>query len=391
MHIGLFTDCYSPQVNGVVISVQILEQELRNLGHQVTVVTVKVPGYEDDQENILRIPSIPFMRWSEFRLGIPMYNETYRKIKKLGLDVIHTQTEFTVGHIGKHMATLMDIPIVHTYHTMYEDYTHYVVDRKYGKKVVKKIITTSSKYYVKRYDSIIAPTSKTEKALRTYGVRNNINIVPTGIDIEKFEHHMDVDQQADLRKSYGIAEDDYLMLSLGRISKEKSIDAIVRQMPRILKFIPKAKLLVVGDGPFKQTLALMVEEMNLTKSVLFAGQIPFEKVGGFYGTADLFVNASQSETQGLTIIEAMASSLPVVVYDDLNIEGVVMNGHTGRLFKKEDYLGNQIIGAYNNKSETIRMSENAYGIVQKLSKEKFAENVLRVYDKLLQPSYVSVM
>lgn len=391
MHIGLFTDCYSPQVNGVVTSVQILEKELRNLGHQVTVVTVKVPGYEDDHDNVLRIPSVPFMKWSEFRLGIPMYNETYRKIKKLGLDVIHTHTEFTVGFIGKHVATLMDIPIVHTYHTMYEDYTHYVVDRKYGKKVVKKIITTGSKYYVKRFDSIIAPTAKTERALRTYGVRNNINIVPTGIDIEKFEHHLDREQLVAFRQSYGIAEDDFLMLSLGRVSKEKSIDAIIRQMPRLIKFIPKAKLMVVGDGPFRQTLSLMVEELNLREHVIFTGQVPFDDVGNFYSSADLFVNASQSETQGLTIIEAIASNLPVVVYDDLNVEGVVINGYTGRLFKEEDTLGNQIIAAYNNKNETNRMTADAYKVIQTLSKEKFAENILSVYDNLLQTSYVSVM
>lgn len=391
MHIGLFTDCYSPQVNGVVTSVKILENELRKRGHKVTVVTVKVPGYVDDHGNVLRIPSIPFMKWSEFRLGIPMYNETYRKIKKLGLDVIHTHTEFTVGLIGKHVATLMDIPIVHTYHTMYEDYTHYVVDRKYGKKVVKKMITTGSKYYVKRYDSVIAPTAKTEKALRTYGVRNKINIVPTGIDIEKFEHHLEPEQILTIRHTYGIGKDDYLMLSLGRVSKEKSVDAIIRQMPRILKFIPKAKLLVVGDGPFKPTLESMVADMGLGDHVVFTGQVAFEQVGDFYSSADLFVNASQSETQGLTIIEAMASRLPVVVYDDLNIEGVVMNGYTGRLFKEDDMLGNQIIAAYNNKAETEHMVLDAYEIVQNLSKEKFAENILNVYSKLVQPSYVSVM
>lgn len=391
MHIGLFTDCYSPQVNGVVTSVKILEEELRTLGHQVTVITVSAPGYEDDHDNVLRMPSVPFIGWSEFRLGIPMYNETYRKIKRLGLDVIHTHTEFTVGLIGKHLATLMDIPIIHTYHTMYEDYTHYVFDHKYGKRVVKKIITTSSKFYVRRYDSIIAPTSKTKNALRGYGVRNNIHVVPTGIDIKKFEHNTEPSSQIALRAKYDLKKDDYVLLALGRISKEKSMDALVRQMPRILKFIPNAKLLIVGDGPFRSTLALMVKEMRLEEHVIFTGQVSYEEVGRFYCSADLFVNASTSETQGLTIIEAMASRLPVVVYDDLNVEGIVMQGTSGRLFKEEEDLSNQIISAYNNDYETKRMVDNGHAIVQDLSKEKYALSMEGVYMQLRKIAYKSAV
>jgi len=387
MHIGLFTDCYTPQVNGVVRSVKLLEEELRRLGHRVTVITIKIPDdhrLEEIDGHILRIPSVPFRKWSEFRLGIPMYNETYRKIKKLKLDVIHTHTEFTVGLIGKHMSTLMDIPIVHTYHTMYEDYSHYVFDHKYGKRVVKKLITTGSKIYVKRYDSIIAPTSKTRQALRSYGVRNVINIIPTGIDLIKFKHHKSPLENLNLRRSYGLSQDDYLLLSLGRLSKEKSVDRLIDQLPKVLRFVPKAKLLIVGDGPYKSTLMKQVKEMGLEEAVVFTGQVPFEEVGGFYCAADLFVNASPSETQGLTIVEAIASKLPVVVYDDLNVEGLVMRGATGRLFKTEEGLGNQIIGAYNNDEETRRMADKAYVIVQGLSKESYALNVQHVYEDMVK-------
>lgn len=391
MHIGLFTDCYTPQVNGVVTSVQILEKELRKQGHRVTVITVKVPGYVDDTPSILRIPSVPFIKWNEFRVGIPTYNETYRKIKKLELDVIHTHTEFTLGFIGKHMATRMNIPIVHTYHTMYEDYTHYVFDHRYGKQMVKKLLTTSSRLYVRRYDGIIAPTAKTEAALRSYGVRNKISVVPTGIDIDSFEHKGTEAQNNALRAKYGLKPSDYLLLSLGRVSKEKSVDAIIRQMPKIKAQIPEAKLLIVGDGPFKNALELMVAELNLTDCVLFTGQVPFEDVGGFYSAANLFVNASKTETQGLTIIEAIASNLPVVVYDDLNIEGVVIEEVSGRLFKEEATLRAQIIDAYKDKDSTEAMTANAYELVQALSKEKFAENVLSVYEGLLQETYMAAI
>lgn len=391
MHIGIFTDCYMPQINGVVTSIQILEEELRKLGHRVTVVTVKVPGLEEESENILRIPSVPFSRWSEFRLGIPIYNETYRKIRKLGLDVIHTQTEFTVGIIGKHMAAVMDIPLVHTYHTMYEDYTHYVFDHKYGKKLLRRLITTTSKLYVRKYDRIIAPSAKTLEALRSYGVVADIRIVPTGIDIQKFKRSTDGLSQKVLRQRYGIEADDYLMLSLGRVSKEKSVDVLIEQMPQIVEAIPRAKLLIVGDGPYRSDLESLVKKLKLSEHVVFAGQVPFGEVSSFYSAADLFVNASKSETQGLTIIEAMASDLPLVVYDDLNVEGIVIHGVTGRLFKDNDALAKQIVLAYRNSDATQRMTENAIEMVQNLSKEKFALKVEEIYDDLIRTTVVSAI
>lgn len=391
MHIGLFTDCYSPQVNGVVTSVKLLEEELINRGHKVTVITVRVPGYEEDHANVLRIPSVPFRKWKEFRLGIPLYNETYRKIKKLGLDVIHTHTEFTVGMIGKHLASMMGIPVIHTYHTLYEDYTHYVLDNKYGKRMIRMIITTHSRFYVRSYDSIIAPSAKTEKVLRSYGVKNRINIIPTGIDLEKFRHCYSEEDNLTLRRKYGLDEGDYMILSLGRISKEKDVDAIIRQMPCILKRIPEAKLLIVGDGPFRRTLEMMVEELNLRRHVIFTGQVPFDEVGRFYSAADLFANASHSETQGLTIVEAMASKLPVVVYDDLNVEGLVLDDVSGRLFKEEKVLGEQIIRAYEDKKKTDEMIQEGSKIVSALSKENFAANVEALYDRLVTYKYANVM
>ena len=391
MHIGIFTDCYTPQVNGVVTSVKILEQELRNLGHKVTVVTVRVPGYEDDQDNIIRIPSVPFIRWSEFRVGIPLGYDTYRKLNGLGLDLIHTHTEFTLGFVGKYLASHLNIPIIHTYHTMYEDYTHYVFDHKYGKRMVKKLITTGSRFYVRKYDSIIAPSAKTLAALRGYGVRNTIEVVPTGIDISKFQHNHDEADCMALRKRYGLKATDYVMLSLGRISKEKSVDAIIAQMPRILKFIPEAKLLIVGDGPYRAELEKYVDSLGVRSSVIFAGQVAFEEVGLYYSSADIFVNASQSETQGLTIIEAMASKLPVVVYDDLNVEGIVVKGASGRLYKEEADLGNQVILAYNNTEETSSMTEAAFQVVLGLSKEKFAHRIEDVYAEVLDRPMVTIM
>ena len=222
-------------------------------------------------------------------------------------------------------------------------------------------------------------------------MKNNISIIPTGIDIDNFRHQHTWEEDLEIRRKYGIGAEDFLILSLGRISKEKDIDAIIRQMPQVVAALPDAKLLIVGDGPFRKALEMMTDEMNMSQHVIFAGQVPFEEVGRFYSAADLFANASQSETQGLTILEAMASELPVVVYDDLNVEGLVIEGETGRLFSQEQQLGTQIIDAYMDRTKTQAMTLAGRDKVSQLSKEIFAEKVEELYSRMLSPSYASVV
>ena len=187
MKIGLFTDCYYPQVNGVVTSVMLLKEALTELGHQVFIITVNVPGYDaSSEENVIRIPSVPFAKWKEFRVGIPtIFHNSFRQVRALGLDVIHTHTEFSLGLLGRFFAKHLHLPVVHTYHTMYEDYTHYVLS--IGQPVVKALMKKGSKFYVQGYDLVIVPSKKTKNALRSYGVTNEITVLPTGINVNQFE------------------------------------------------------------------------------------------------------------------------------------------------------------------------------------------------------------
>jgi len=388
MKIGIFTDCYYPQVNGVVTSVLMLEEELIKLGHQVTIVTVKVPNHIDEKDNVLRINSIPFTKWKEFRLGLPFFSETYKTIKNMDFDLIHTHTEFSVGLLGKYMAHSLDIPALHTYHTMYEDYTHYVVNHKYGKKLVKKMIIGTSKLYVKKYDGIIAPTDKTKLALRSYGIENNIFVVPTGIDLRQFSKHPDYHPRLqEIRQQYGLSLDDKIILSLGRVSEEKSIHTIIEQLPDLINASPNVKLLIVGDGPYRSKLEKLTKKLNLNEHVVFIGQVAFEDVSFYYSLATVFVSASKTETQGLTIMEAMASGIPVVVYDDLNVKDIVIDGYSGRLFKEGHELTTALLNTLNNDIEAKRLAKQATEIVNLLSKESYAKNAENVYYQLLNTTH----
>lgn len=384
MKIGIFTDCYYPQVNGVVTSVLILEEELRKLGHEVTIVTVKVPNHIDSSKHIVRISSIPFSKWNEFRLGLPMVASAFKKIKALNLDLIHTHTEFSIGLFGRFVAKHLDIPVVHTYHTMYEDYTHYISNFKYTKQVAKKIIIKTSKQYVKKYDGIIAPSDKTRFALRRYGVTNNIFVVPTGINLDQFKQLPKSSAELDsIYEKYQLKKEDYHILSLGRLSEEKSVNLIIEQLPEVLKVIPSAKLLIVGDGPYREKLEELTAQLSLQKNIVFIGRVPYEHVNLFYSIANVFISASKTETQGLTILEAMASGLPVIAYDDLNIKDIIIANESGYLFSTKEELSRALITCYSDNEKTLKIIKQATSIVENLSKENFGKNAEKVYEELV--------
>jgi len=387
MRIGIFTDCYYPQVNGVVTSVLMLEEELIKLGHEVTIITVKVPNHIEEKNNILRVSSIPFIKWSEFRLAVPFHLDILRQIKNMNFDLIHTHTEFSVGLLGKYMAKLYNIPSIHTYHTMYEDYTHYIYNLKYGKNFVRNVIKKTSMAYVKQYDGVIAPTDKTYTALRSYGVTNDIYVVPTGIDLKQFARYpKNHPVLQDIYEQWGLSKDHKIILSLGRISEEKSVHTIIHQLPALLEHDPNIRLIIVGDGPYRAKLEKLVEKLYISDYVIFVGQVPFDEVSYYYSIADVFVSASQTETQGLTIMEAMATEIPVIVYDDLNIKGIVIDNISGRLFKSEEELSQKLLDCFANEEESKRLAKKGQLIVRSLSKEAYGKNAENVYIKLVNQS-----
>ncbi len=381
MKIGLFTDGYKPQISGVTTSVEMLRDSLIKRGHDVYIITNKIPGCESiDDEGVIRVASIPFKKWKDLRIGIPISPEKAKMIKNLDLDIIHTHTEFSIGLYGKYFAKTLGLPLVHTYHTMYEDYVHYIYTLKPGKELVKDFVKKIIKQYVKDCDIVISPTRKTKEALRSYGVKNEIYILPTGVDITNFKRiPKESDKVKSIRDKYSIKDGDYVLLFLGRVAEEKSIDVILRAVQGVSLKKDNIKLLVVGDGPDTEKLKSYANDLGISDITHFAGLIPHEDVPYYYSAADLFVNASKTETQGLTILEAMASELPIIVYNDDNIEEVVDDNVSGRLFNTDDEFEEKILEAINNSEDTMRYRDNALKKIKELSKEKFAEGAEKIY------------
>ena len=383
MRIGIFTDTYPPFINGVSTSIVMLKKALEKQGHTVYIVTVNNENmkykYEED-EKVIRIPGIPVGIY-DYRLTGIYPVKIVNKIRKWHLDVIHSQTEFGVGTFARIIAKQFHIPLVHTYHTMYEDYVHYIT-KGYFVGTSKKIVEYLTLFYCdKTISELIVPTEKTKELFKEkYKVNRNVYVIPTGIEIEKF--YLENNKNLNIlekRNSLGIAKDDFVILFVGRIGTEKNIDLLLNGMEKLIKLSKKIKLLIIGDGPDMGYYKEYVYKRKLGKIVIFTGKVPWDSISEYYLIADIFATASVTETQGLTVIEAMAAGLPVVCINDESFTGTIMNNVDGIIFNNlEEYI-EAITKLYQDRELLKNLGKKARIDAEKYSSEKFATSVLEVY------------
>ena len=387
MRVGLFVDAYIPEINGVVTSTKTLCDALINKGDEVYVVTTN-PFSKGImiQDNVIRLPGLELKKLYGYRVAMPYSKKAENIIRKLNIDVIHVQTEASIGIFGRILAKKYGIPLIYTYHTMYVDYTYYVT-KGFLDPVVKGIVKKLSKALADSSTELITTSDKTKSALRSYNVDQYINVIPNGIDLKKYDKTKFTKEQFDqYRKENGL-EDKFLILSLGRIAKEKSIDLCIKEYAKYLKETndQKTMFLIVGDGPQKEEYEKLVVDLDLMERIKFLGKVSHDETPFYYGLCDLYISASTSETQGLTFIEAMASSLPVICQYDDNLNDVVIDGETGYFFYTENECHKkleQVINMSQEKREEI--INNALKNIQKYSVDIFADSVKEVYNRAIR-------
>lgn len=385
MRIGLFTDTYPPFINGVSTSVQMLKEGLEKLGNTVYVVTVNSESFSYKKEdNILRIPGVP-IGIMDYRLTNIYPLKAKKIIKGWNLDVIHTHTEFGVGSFARLISKEYNIPLVHTYHTMYEEYVYYIT-KGYFDRASKKLVEYLTLFLCdKTIDELIVPTKKCAELFKEkYKVKRDVHIIPSGIDTTRFySENIDKKEVLELRKELLIKRNDFVILYLGRIAKEKNIDFLINNLDGVIKKIPKAKMVIVGDGPDMDRLIKLTIDKKLDNRVIFTGKVPWDDVPKYYALADCFVTASTSETQGLTVIEAMGASKPVVAIEDESFLGVITNDKDGCIFKDEKEYVNKLYKLYKDKDYNLRIRKCGRITALKYSPLEYAKNVYSIYEKVI--------
>lgn len=379
MNIGLFTETYYPEINGVANSVYMLKNELEKRGHNVYVFTTTSPGAPEHEHNVFRVPSMPFIFITERRVGLFYQPKLAHIIRKLHLDIIHTHTEFSLGIFGRIMAKELKLPIVHTYHTIYEDYTHYLTRFKALDRRAKAFARVYSKVCCNTVEQVIVPTGKTKQLLMNYSVHKVISVIPTGIDLSKFDQsNYSQESITLLKEGYGIEPDEKVLIYIGRVSREKNIEEIVKAMPEYMRSRQKLRFVIVGSGPALEGLKELVKQLDIEKRVVFTGAQPWDNIGLFYRLGDVFVSASRSETQGLTYIEAMASGLPVVAREDKCLEDIMEEGQNGYSFHDAG-------GLYHGLDQVLFLdkqtdySNNSIEKARMYSSQEYARRVEEVY------------
>lgn len=376
MRIGFFTDGFLPQLDGVSTSVFESAKEFERRGHEVWIIAPAYPGYVDKNLNVIRLASLKVRSQPEIRMALHLPDKSLRRILKMDFDVIHGHAGGPITLIGWEIAKSKNIPFVVTYHTLWNRYTHYFLK---GKVITPKMMERATKIFGNQIDFLIAPTNRVLEELRSYGVKRPIKVVPSGIDIEKFKKG----RKGFLRTKLNLKKEP-ILLFVGRLGREKSVDFLIKSFKHVFTKTPQARLVIVGEGVDRKKLQRQAARLGVSKNVHFLGKIDNSLMPGVYHDADVFVFSSTTETQGLVVLEALASGIPVVAVDDPAYE-CVEDGKNGYLVKKEPKeFARKILSIINNKDIQARMSEYAKKSAEKFSVKSTAEQLESVYYELLE-------
>lgn len=386
MKIGLFTDGYFPQIHGVSVSVENSAIGLRRRNNEVYVVAANYPGIKKNKY-IIRLNSIPLIKDMNVRVATHLPEKALYELSQIDFDIIHGHSGGPITLLGYEFAKIKRIPYIFTYHTLFNQYTHYFLK---GKVITPKMAETASRILCNRFDYIVAPTQRIKDELISYGVNKPIEVIPSGIDIKKF----DIGKSGFLREKIGIREDQKIVLYVGRLAKEKSIDFLLHSFKIIAEKDKSCVLVLVGHGKSNDIkhFKAVAKGLGLDGRVYFTGSFDQAEIAKAYADGYVFVFASDSETQGMVVLEALAAGVPIIAVKDKALVDTVVNGENGILTNRDyNEFANEVIKFLKNEPLRKVMSIKAKQSVQRFSIEKHAQDLEKLYEKVLASRKVKCM
>ena len=380
MKVLITTDLYTTATNGVVTSVKNLYEELSKKGHDVRILTLSESMKSHKDGDVYYIRSMPFAVYPNVRMPLSYRHSLIKELISWKPDVIHSQCEFFSFQYALRISRKTGAPIVHTYHTLYEQYVTYVIP---SRRIGKHIVRVFSRKRLEKAEAVIAPTSKVEDALRGYKLDNTICVVPSGISLEQHKKRLTEEERLAKRHELGIEDDQLVLLNLGRLGTEKNLDELLHLFAHAIEHNKNMTFMIVGDGPAKEQLEKLAQELGIEKRVIFTGMVDPQQVQDYYQLGDLFVSASTSETQGLTYIEAAANGLPLLCREDDCLKDVICQGENGFEYTNAEEFIETIDKMTNDPQWRVLAGKRSEQIAASFDKSAFADAVEDVYKSVV--------
>jgi 1,2-diacylglycerol 3-alpha-glucosyltransferase len=379
MRVALFTNNYLPFRGGVTTAVETLRSGLDRLGHPARVFAPAARPRVSDPAWVFRYPSIPAPTYPGFMLALPFSRRVHGMARTFAPDIVHAQHPFLLGPAARRFARRSGRPLVFTYHTRYEKYAHYV---PLPERLVAALAVRLSCRFAASTDLVVAPSERIAGTLRARGVTAPVAVVPTGVPLDLFRPG----DRAEARRTLGVPCDTALCLYVGRLDREKSVDLIIDAFEAIADAVSSASLSLVGQGTGEAALKRRAEAGPARDRIRFHGGMDREALAIFYRAADLFLFASETETQGLVLAEAHASGLPAVAVRASGVDEVVRDGETGVLTKAESReFADAAIGLLLDRDRRVVMGQSGRAVAERdFSAARQVQTMVGHYERLLE-------
>ena len=383
MRILMISDVYFPRINGVSTSIQTFRRGLHAAGHETVLIAPEYPvAYTDaPNEHIIRVPSRYLPRDPEDRIMKQADLRSLRSELQPGdVDLVHIQTPFLAHYHGIAIAKKLGVPVIETYHTYFEEYLHHYVPL-IPRSVMRFVARRFTVSQCSALDALVVPSLAMQKALEDYGVQCPMQIIPTGMEMERFASG----DGRRFRERLGIAADRPTLVHVGRIAHEKNIDFLLRMFALVVKRKPDIMLVVAGEGPALEHCKSYVESLQLSANVRFVGYLSRDReLPDCYNAGDLFVFSSKTETQGLVLLEAMACGTPVVSTAYMGTADIVKPERGARVAPdNEEGFAKLVVELIDDPARRRAMSGEARAYAATWSAGAMATRVADLYSSLI--------